>query len=204
MIGHQYTDEERAFFVEYVPGHTYKEIQTAFIARFGWNITTSQIKGYIGNHKLNTGKTGQFVKGQKAHNKGQKMPTEVYQKAKGTMFKKGNIPVNHREVGSTRINTDGYREIKVAEPNKWSLLHRFKWQQAYGPIPKGHCLVFKDNDPLNCELDNLLLVTRNELKELNRYGLNTAEGEYKETALNLVKMKNAGVEAKKRMKGSRR
>lgn len=204
MIGHQYTDAEKTFLEEFVPGHSYKEIQAAFIQRFGWDITTNQIKGYIGNHKLNTGRTGRFVKGQEAHNKGQKVSPEVYEKMKHTMFKKGNIPVNHREVGSTRVSVDGYIEIKIAEPNKWCLLHRHMWQQEYGPVPKGHVLVFKDNDPLHCELDNLMLITRNELKELNRTGLNSAVGEYKETALNLVRVKNAGVEARKRMKGNGR
>ena len=200
MTGHQYTEEEKAFFAEYVPGHTYKEIQAAFMKRFCWDITISQIKGYISNHKLNTGKTGRFVKGQEAHNKGVKMSPEVYEKVKHTMFPKGHVTVRHREVGSTRVNVDGYIEVKVAEPNKWCLLHRHIWQQEYGPVPKGYCLIFKDNDPLHCELDNLMMITRNELKILNQNGLNKTEGEYKEAALNLARMIHAGTEAKKRLK----
>lgn len=198
MIGHKYTAEEREFFQVFVPGHSHREIQEAFIARFGWDITTSQIKGYIANHKLNTGRTGRFVKGQEAHNKGAKISPEVYEKVKHTMFSKGHVPANHREVGSTRVNVDGYIEIKVAEPNKWCLLHRHIWQQEYGPVPKGHCLIFKDNDRLHCELDNLMLITRNELKVLNQNGLNKTEAEYKEAALNLARMIYAGTEAKKR------
>ena len=198
MIGHQYTDEERRFFEAYVPGHTYREIQEAFIEHFGWEISLSQIKGYIGNHKLNTGKTGRFVKGHPTYNKGQKMRPDVYEKAKPTMFKKGHMPKNHREVGSTRINVDGYIEIKIAEPNKWCLLHRHKWQQAHGPVPKGHCLIFRDNNKQNCELDNILLISRNELKVLNQNGLSSAEGEYKDVAINLARMINARTEARRR------
>lgn len=198
MIGHTYTDAERAFFIEYVPGHSHKEIQEAFIIQFGWDITINQVKGYIKNHKLNTGRTGQFVKGQQAHNKGVKMSPEVYEKARATMFKKGHMPSNHREVGSIRVNVDGYVEIKVAEPKKWCLLHRYIWQQAYGPIPKGHCLIFKDNNRLHCELDNLMLVKRKEALILNRTGLGTTESEFKEVAVTLAKVINAGTEAKKR------
>lgn len=198
MTGHQYTDEERQFFVEYVPGHSYREIQKAFIERFGWEITLGQIKSYRGNHNLNTGRTGRFEKGHATHNKGKKMPADVYEKCKATMFKKGNVPVNHREVGSTRITKDGYIEIKIAEPNKWCLLHRHIWRQKFGPVPKGHCLIFKDNNKQNCEPDNLMLITRNELKILNREGLSVAEGEYKENALNLAKMIDARAKAKKR------
>lgn len=62
MYGHIYTEEERQFMTEYVPGHTYREIQTAFIEKFGWDITLSQVKSYIGRYKLNTGRTGSLKK----------------------------------------------------------------------------------------------------------------------------------------------
>ena len=68
MYGHIYTEEERDFMYSFVPGHSYNEIQNAFIEKFGWQITISQIKGYIGNHHLNTGRTGKFQKGHTAHN----------------------------------------------------------------------------------------------------------------------------------------
>lgn len=35
MYGHQYTVEEQKFMKEYVPGHSYKEIQKAFTEKFG-------------------------------------------------------------------------------------------------------------------------------------------------------------------------
>ncbi len=34
------------------------------------------------------------------------------------MFAKGNVPPNHRPVGSERISKDGYIEVKVAEPKQ--------------------------------------------------------------------------------------
>ena len=38
--------------------------------------------------------------------------------------------------------------------------HRYIWEKAFGPIPKGHCVQFKDGDTTNCILDNLYLISR--------------------------------------------
>lgn len=103
-----------------------------------------------------------FKKGSIPPNKGKKMSPEVYEKVKETMFKKGNSPVNHREVGSERINVDGYIEIKVAEPNRWKLKHRIIWEQVYGEIPKGYNVQFKNQNPKDCRIDNLYLISKSE------------------------------------------
>ena len=188
MYGHKYTDEEKQFFVEFVFGHSYKEIQQEFIIRFGWEIKLSQVRAYLKNHKLKTGRTGYFPKGNIPQNKGKKMPPEVYEKCKGTMFKKGNIPKNHRPVGSERINRDGYVEIKIAEPNKWILKHRLVWQQAHGPIPKGQIIIFRDNDKTNVVLENLLLISQSENLIINRNDLSGTIDETKDTAVSLAKL----------------
>lgn len=101
-----------------------------------------------------------FKKGSIPPNKGKKMSPEVYEKVKETMFKKGNSPVNHREVGSERINVDGYIEIKVAEPNRWKLKHRIIWEQVNGEIPKGYNVQFKNHNPKDCRIENLYLICR--------------------------------------------
>ena len=38
--------------------------------------------------------------------------------------------------------------------------HRWVWEQAHGPIPAGHVLVFLDGDKTNCNLDNLMVLPR--------------------------------------------
>ena len=78
-----------------------------------------------------------FQNGSVPLNKGKKVSPEIYAKMQPTMFKKGQTPVNHRDVGSERVNVDGYLEIKVAEPNRWRLKHRVIWEQVNGAIPKG-------------------------------------------------------------------
>lgn len=103
-----------------------------------------------------------FTNGHVPHNKGKKMPPEVYSKVAGTMFKKGHTPVNHRDVGSERVSVDGYIEIKVAEPNRWRLKHRVIWEQHNGEIPKGFNVQFKNHNPLDCRIENLYLISRSE------------------------------------------
>ena len=103
-----------------------------------------------------------FKKGSIHPNKGKKMSPEIYEKVKETMFKKGNSPVNHREVGSERINVDGYIEIKVAEPNRWRLKHRLIWEQHNGIIPEGCNVQFKNHNTLDCRIENLYLISKSE------------------------------------------
>ena len=103
-----------------------------------------------------------FKKGSVPPNKGKKMSPEVYEKLKETMFKKGNSPVNHREVGSERINVDGYIEIKVAEPNRWKLKHRIIWEQVNGEIPKGYNVQFKNHNTQDCRIENLYIISHAE------------------------------------------
>ena len=87
MHGHSYTECERKFMAEYVPGHSYREIQAAFTERFGWEITIGQVTSYIGNNHLNTGRTGRFEKGYVPPNKGKKGCCAAG--SKKTWFKKG-------------------------------------------------------------------------------------------------------------------
>lgn len=113
----------------------------------------------------------QFKKGQSPPNKGQKqieyMTLEAIDRTKATRFKKGNVPLNYRSVGSERINKDGYIEIKVSDPNKWMLKHRYIWSQKNGKVPKGYNVQFKDGNLKNVTIDNLYLISRKEQMSQN-------------------------------------
>lgn len=114
------------------------------------------------------GKCHRFPKGHVPANKGKKMPEDVYEKARKTMFRKGNVPANHKPVGYERINVDGYVEVKVAEPNKFRLKHRIVWEENFGTIPSGYNVQFRDKNQQNLNPDNLYLISRSEqLKKEN-------------------------------------
>ena len=43
---------------------------------------------------------------------------------------------------------------------------RWVWEQHHGEIPKGMIITFKDNNPINCDISNLLLIPRSEFSRL--------------------------------------
>lgn len=152
--------------------------------KFGTNYSKGQIKNFYNNHNLNSGLTGQFLKGCK--------PLYVAPKgthsSRKTEFKKGHTPVNHRKVGSERITKDGYIEIKTADPRTWKLKHRVEWEKVNGPIPADHKLIFADKNKLNIKLDNLLLVSNRQQLIMNRKELIKDNPEMTKTGVLIAKV----------------
>lgn len=103
-----------------------------------------------------------FPKGHIPDNKGKRVSPKTYAECQPTMFKKGQTPLNHRDVGSERVNVYGYIEIKVAEPNRWRLKHRVIWEQVNGAIPKGFNVQFKNHNRQDCRIENLYLISKAE------------------------------------------
>ena len=194
MVIHRYTTEQRVFLKEYVPGHSHKEITKAFNTKFETCLKESQIKSYIHNHKLNTGRTGRFEKGHIPVNKGIK--GKHYPGTERTWFKKGHIPKNYRPVGSERVNVDGYIEVKVENPRKWRPKHVVEWEKINGKVPQGHVLTFIDGNKSNCDIDNLKLISRNVLARMNQSGYSHLSGKLKETVINIFELDEVTKEIK--------
>lgn len=169
---HRYSDEQKKFIVDNNYGKYAKELADIFNKHFNTNITAKEIKYFRRNHKLNSGLTGQFQKGQVSHNKGKKqieyMSNEAIERTKATRFKKGNRPLCYRPVGSERITKDGYIEVKVADPNKWETKNKVIYKKYFGDIPKGYKVIYADGNRLNNEPTNLILVSSSELLIANR------------------------------------
>ena len=199
MYGMKYTDEMKQFILDNYKGRYNQELADLFNQKFNTNITSRTIKSYKANNKLNSGLTGKFRKGQTSHNKGKKMPKEVYEKVKHTMFAKGNVPPNHRPVGSERISKDGYIEVKVAEPNKWRLKQRVVYEETKGKIPEGCPIIFLDGNKRNFDIDNLRCITRSELLYLNCNGLNNSN-EITETGILMARLDRAKNKKKQELK----
>ena len=93
---------------------------------------------------------------------------------KETQFKKGHFPANRDRdfyvLGALRMNTDGYIDMRVSFEHGalgWKALHTILWEDANGPVPRGHALFFKDRDKLNVDLENLELISRADLCRRN-------------------------------------
>ena len=164
---HIWSSEEKDYLREITPGRHYKEIVELMNAKFEYEFNLGQIKGAIARYKLNTGFTGYFPKGNIPFNKG----TKGIMKANKTSYKKGNIPQSYKPVGTERITKDGYTEIKVKDPNVWKLKHRIIYEEHYGEIPKGYVVMFLDRDKSNFDINNLILISRNQLRSLNQNDL---------------------------------
>lgn len=109
-------------------------------------------------------------------NKGKKqteyMSLESIERTKATRFKKGSIPHNAvgLEVGDIKVRTNKdkygivrrYKWIRHGLSN-WEMLHVYNWEKAFGKIPDGHIVVFKNkDDTMNCEVSNLEIITLEE------------------------------------------
>lgn len=178
-------------------GVGYHEIIAMIQEKFGVTYTMQQIKSFYGNNKLNSGLTGRFEKGHVPHNKGNKGCCAPG--SENTWFKKGNRPTNQMEVGEERT-MDGYIYVKIAQPNVWKQKHRIIWEAEHGPIPDGYVIIFRDGDRKNCSLENLMMVEKRIMGSLNKKDLIGMNGDLKETAVAIAKVKVAIGDAKRKIK----
>jgi len=169
----------------------FKTLMAEFNEKFRVEKTKAQIKRILSIHNIKSGRTGRFKKGHKTWN----ADTKGLLHANKTSFKKGNIPGNIKPLGFERISKDGYIEIKIAErnpytgfPTRFKNKHVYLWEKAFGPVPRGSCIAFKDGNPFNCVLDNFMLVSRIELLNLNRYGYKGIPDKIKPSILILSKL----------------
>lgn len=138
---------------------------------------------------IQAGKETRFQPGQESHNKGKKqeeyMSAEAIERTKRTRFKPGNLPHNTRKDGdiSIRMDKNGYqyKYIRV-KLGVWKLLHRVTWERHHGPIPRGYNVQFKDGNQLNCDIDNLYIISRK--KQIT----NNTIHRYPEEVKELIKM----------------
>jgi hypothetical protein len=194
---HKYTAEQVEFLQDKYVSLSRRNLTEAFNARFGTAKTEGQIVSTLKNHSIQSGRGGFFVKGHTPWNQGKKGCTAP----NSGQFKPGHTPRNKRRLWSERVNSDGYVEISVPErnphtgaPTRFRPKHVWLWEMEHGPVSKEHALVFKDGNPLNCVIENLIMVTRSELLCLNLHGYNGTKSELKPSVLALAKLEaKAGI-----------
>lgn len=148
----------------------------------------------MGENLQKNGFGTRFVKGQKPWCYGKKIGTRG--RAAETQFKKGQVPHNHQPVGTILpVSLTPYLKIKIAEPNKWEFLHIKTWKDAHGQIPAGMCVVFKDGNRHNCQIENLECITRKELAQRN--SIHNLPEELKQTIQTLGQLNRAIKRSKK-------
>lgn len=125
----------------------------------------------------------QFKPGMTPWNKGVKGVTGVQEACRRTQFKQGRPASesrNYRPIGSLRLSKDGYLQRKLTDdptiipPQRWRAVHRIVWEEANGPTPPGHIVVFKSKFLKTTvveeiTLDKLECVSRAENMRRNSY-----------------------------------
>ena len=124
-------------------------------------------------------KIGQFRKGRTSEMKGKRwsqfMSEEGQANSRKTCFKKGEVKrtsPTFRPAGYECVRREKcgrfYIWIKPEIGRRMMPKHRWIWEQANGPIPKGWNVQFKDGDTMNCELSNLYIIPRSKQLHANR------------------------------------
>ena len=109
---------------------------------------------------LHGGKAHWFKPGHTSHNKG--MKGVCYPGSEKGHFSKGNRPMNYCKVGTLRINSEGYLDIKLADgAHQWFLLARYNWFLHTGHwTTSQECIWYKNSDKHDCAPENLEIITR--------------------------------------------
>jgi len=184
-----FTEEQLQFTRDNYKDRSMLEMTALFNARFGTGMSLKQIKTLVHNRGITSGRTGYFPKEHKPWNTGTKGLT----RANKTSFKEGGAPPNRKPLGTERIDSkDGFILMKIAErdpytgfPTRYKHKHVYVWEQAHGPVPKGMVVAFINGERTPCELENLMLISRAELLNLNRHGYKDTPTELKPSVLAL-------------------
>jgi len=170
-----WTPERDAWFREFVPGHTEREIAEEHERVFGFPLRVGQIANRKAKLGVKSGTHGgRFCAGHEPANKGRTwdemgMPEESRERCRATQFKRGTLSgiAKERSHGllGIRETKDGYREIRI-DPRgarhtmeRWIPLGAFNWMAANGrEWPEGCKAVHADGDLTNDEADNIVPV----------------------------------------------
>jgi hypothetical protein len=204
---HNYTAAEIRFIKSKIKGRSYAEMTDLFNRRFGLSITLIQMQSVLGRHGITNGRDCRFVPGQTPSNKGKKgcCPADS---EKG-WFRPEHRSWNHKTIGTERINSDGYVDVRIRNPSgkswkNWKAKHRIIWEKAHGKIPRGHVVIFADGDRRNFALDNLLLVSRKELVMMNYLGLISGDKDLTKAGKTVADIHILIADRKRRMKNRKK
>ena len=183
-MGRIFDAEKSEWFASFAPGHSWREISEEHERLYGWPLTHVQVKNARHRFGVSSGTVGgRFPKGHVPFNKGRKRSEWADAAAEERMrigqFKIGIMPHNGHQPIGTEKEYDGYVYVKVAPRrtnprsahDNWVQKNRLVWEQANGPIPANHVIVFLDGDRSNCDLTNLALCSRSVLSICNHEGI---------------------------------
>ena len=192
-------------------GVSSKDMAVMVNQKFGTNFTQTGMKQFRQRHGIRSGETGWYQKGHEPGNKGKKLEeyitdpdriADIRRRISATQFKKGERPANELPIGSIVVNADGYKirkkQIEGTQWERWELLHRAVWEEHNGPVPEGMVISFRDSNRLNCDISNLVLMTRTENRVMTRRKLRSQDPELTDAGLAVTRLRLAAAERRKK------
>ena len=191
-----------AFFLQHHPDRAswlHEEARQQVRDQLGIEMTVNEFEGYLNRYRIILrGKgSGCFKPGYIPPNKGKKLSEETRRKVSASWFPRGAVPRNRKPVGSRTITKDGYVKVKAGEPNQWKFLHVLNWTREHGPVPQGKVVIFLDGNKENCDVSNLMCVSRAALVRANQKRMITPRAAVTKSGLLLCEL-NAGVRKRRR------
>ena len=181
--------------------------------KFGTNWTKGGMKQFRQRHGIKSGCTGWYQKNHEPGNKGKKLEeyvkdperlADIRRRMAPTQFKKGQPSINEYPLGTIVTNSEGYLLRKVRMKGslweRWEFLHRAVWIEHNGPIPEGMIVTFRDSNKQNCDISNLVLITKAENAQLTRLGYRSEDPDLTDAGLNLIRLRNVAKAARKERK----
>ena len=182
---HRWTTEEKEYLGEITPGKHYKEILDLMNKKFEYKFRLKQIEKAIVRFGYKTGIDTKYKKGHEPWSKG----TKGLIKPNKTSFQKGCKPWNKKKVGDETVDIHGYTKVKVGEPNVWELKQRIMYEKYHNiKLTQDDVVIFADQNKLNFEKDNLILVSKKQLLEMNRNKLIFQDKELTKTGVNIAEL----------------
>lgn len=184
-----FTNEIKKFIKDNVTNTTSKELAEMVNSKFGTDFTWKQIRYHKQNRGLKSGIDTRF-KPKSEYGKDFRFRKGISNNKKDE-FKPGNVPHNILPIGSEIEKPNGQIWVKVSDPSVWMPKHYIEWEIYNPPLEKNDILLFKDGNPKNCELSNLIKITRKELAVINRQRMISRNGndpEMTEFAVNLARL----------------
>ena len=136
-----YGKEQLEYFKSIVPNHFTKDIIKLYYEKFGETLSKTDVE--------NIKRTYGLYSNVRNLNKGV-FPDHL----------KDYIKKRTRGFQEERITKRGFVEIKTNRGRTgWEKKSHYIWEQHNGKIPKNHFIGFKDGNPLNCDINNLELIS---------------------------------------------
>lgn len=167
----RYTEEHINYLKQIAPGRIGREITDMFNKKFGLNKTRTQIASTLSYNNIKTG----------MHGKG----------------RRGCIASNRDEVGTVKIRKRS-ADIKIANPGEWQDFSRYLYEQYHNEkLKKDDLILFLDKNNKNFNINNLVKVTKQELRTINlNIGL-SQDREINKSVIALAKLQNKIYEKQK-------